>query len=70
MRVLGSAAIGALIVASCASKSSDITPAYVSPVRAHRLRGTSAGGSNGRSRNGRASTTLKRKRAKAMRKRP
>lgn len=53
MRVLGFAAIGSLIVAGCASKSSDIMPAYASPVRAYPLRGTSAGGSNGRSRNGR-----------------
>jgi hypothetical protein len=32
MRNLGLAAIVALTVAGCASKSSDITPAYVSPV--------------------------------------
>jgi hypothetical protein len=32
MRNLGLAAIAALMVAGCASKSSDITPAYVSPV--------------------------------------
>jgi hypothetical protein len=32
MRNLGLAAIAALMVAGCASKSSDIMPAYVSPV--------------------------------------